>query len=267
MVLGDVVLSVEAATVRVSGTTILDSAELELSAGEVTVIVGPNGAGKSTLLSVASGERKPSEGSVSLMGRDISRIGVRQLARERAFMPQDAAVAFPFTVGEVVSMGRTAWGDTAATTTDVVAGALEMTGLVSLADRAVTTLSGGERQLVAFARVIAQATPVSEGSVVLLDEPTSAMDISHAETTLSMARDLASDGAAVGIVLHDLDAAAAYADKVVIMDSGRVRDVGPVDRVFDSEILSDVYNTPIEVFCHDGRLRVAPERKVAGITA
>lgn len=253
-------LEVRGATVSVGRTTILDDADLELQAGEVTIIIGPNGAGKSTLLAVAAGERRPQTGQVVIGGTDITQLSVKELAKQRAVMPQDTAVAFPFTVREVVAMGRTVWNDTAGTDDRVAMEALELIGLAEFADRPITTLSGGEHQLTAFARVIAQITPVSDGSVVLLDEPTAAMDVAHAEATLTTARHLASEGAAVGIVLHDLDAAAAYADRLVLMSRGRVRSTGEVCDVCLEPLLSEVYGSPIEVYDHDGHLRVAPQR-------
>lgn len=256
------VLTVEGATVSVGRTMILADADLTLTGGEVTIIIGPNGAGKSTLLSVAAGERRAQEGAVTLDGDDLTEMSVRELAKRRAVMPQDTTVAFPFTVREVVAMGRTVRNDSAAGDDRVAMEALGTIGLYSFADRAITTLSGGEHQLVALARVIAQATPVGDDSVVLLDEPTAAMDVAHAEATLTTARLLASQGAAVGIVLHDLDAAAAYADRLVLMSHGRVRSIGTVGEVCLEPLLSEVYGSPIEVYDHDGNIRVAPRRRL-----
>ncbi len=257
-------LIVSGATVRAGGATILRDASVDFESYSVTGIIGPNGAGKSTLLAVAAGERNPDAGTVTLGGEDIAHLSTRHLARRRAVMPQDTSVAFPFTVREVVTMGRTAWGESAAVSDRIAADALEQVGLTEFADRSITTLSGGEHQLVAFARVMVQATPVGPDSIILLDEPTAAMDIAHAETTLATARLLAAQGAAVGVVLHDLDAAAAYADRLVLMEHGRIRRSGSVAEVCRAEELSQAYGTPIEVFHHGGRLRVAPSRVTVG---
>lgn len=252
-------LAVTEATVRIGAATILDAVSIAVPPSSMTVIIGPNGAGKSTLLAVAAGERRPTSGVVRLGGDAITRLSARQLARRRAVMPQDTTVAFPFTVREVVAMGRTAYGDRAENDA-IVDETLSVAELVAFQDRPVNTLSGGEQQRVALARVIAQATPIGEDSVILLDEPTAAMDIAHAEVTLHLARDLARRGAAVVAVLHDLDAAAAYADRVILMDRGRVRQVGTVAEVCTARALTEVYGTPIEVYPRDGRLRVAPAR-------
>ena len=253
-------LAVEHACLTLGRRTILDDVSLELSAGTVTAIIGPNGAGKSTLLAVAAGTLTPSTGTVTIGGHDLRSLSTRALARRRAVMPQDSTVAFPFTVHEVVAMGRTAWPDDPRVAGDIVEEALELTGIAELADRNVMTLSGGERQLTSFARVIVQATPVTADSVILLDEPTAAMDIAHAEATLSVARRLADDGAAVGVVLHDIDAAAAYADRMVLMEHGRIRATGTVRQVCTAALLSSVYATPLEVFEREGDVHVRPVR-------
>ncbi|WP_235934237.1 heme ABC transporter ATP-binding protein [Paramicrobacterium chengjingii] len=248
------------AQVTLEKNLILNDVSLAFRPGVVTAIIGPNGAGKSTLLGVAAGTVKPDAGTVALGGRDIRRLSAKHAARSRAVMPQDTAVAFPFSVREVVVMGRSAWNEHAATSETIAFHALDSAGLLHVAEREITTLSGGEKQRVAFARVIAQATPVTPDSVILLDEPTSAMDIAHAEATLTLARNLAGQGAAVGVVLHDIDAAAAYADHVVLMQDGRVRASGSVSDVCASEVLSEVYGTPIDVFERDGRRHVGPVR-------
>lgn len=244
--------------VRIGSATLLTDAALDLAPGRVTVIIGPNGAGKSTLLSVAAGMRKPDSGTVYLGGEDISHMPAKTAARRRAVMPQNSTVAFPFTVRDVVAMGRTPWGRSPKDE-QIVQEVLEQNGLTPFAHRPVPTLSGGERQRVAFARVMAQATPI-QGQVILLDEPTAAMDIAHAEHTLALVRELAAQGAAVGVVLHDLDAAASYADELVLLDRGQVRLVGPVAEVCDDQVLSEVYRTPIEVIQDGSRVRVGPRR-------
>ncbi|MGO1319786.1 MAG: heme ABC transporter ATP-binding protein [Galactobacter sp.] len=253
-------LEVRRATVEVEGREILSSVSLPLEPGKVTAVIGPNGAGKSTLLSVAASHLRPTSGSVWLGDTEARKVHHAEAARRRAVMPQDSTVAFAFTVQEIVEMGRTPWRKLHTDDEGAVRDALELTGITHLADRDITTLSGGERQRAALARVIAQATPVSDGSVILLDEPTSAMDVAHTEASLVLMRELASRGAAVGVVLHDLDAAASYADRLVLLEHGRVRAVGTPTEVCVPEVLSEVYGTPVEVIHAGGRLRVGPVR-------
>lgn len=252
------ILTAADVTVTAGGTRILNGAHLDLVRGRVTVIIGPNGAGKSTLLNVVAGSLTPDRGTVRLGGENLLRMPAKRAAQRRAVMPQSSFVAFPFTVRDVVAMGRTAWGRSP-TDEQIVEAVLERNGLTDLAGREVPTLSGGERQRVAFARIMAQATPI-DGQVLLLDEPTAAMDIAHAEHTLTLVRELAAQGAAVGVVLHDLDAAASYADDMVLLDGGRVHSHGPVREVCRADDLSRVYRTPIEVIDDGDRLRVSPHR-------
>lgn len=242
----------------VGSKQILTRVDVQLHTGSVTAIIGPNGAGKSTLLSVISGQQKADTGTVLLGGQDLLAMPARQAAQRRAVMPQHTSVAFPFTVRDVVAMGRTPWGRSARDQS-IIDEVLSRNELDAFAAREITTLSGGERQRVAFARVMAQATPI-ENQVILLDEPTAAMDIAHAEHTLGLVRQLAAQGAAVGMVLHDLDAAAAYADDLLLLNQGTVHSYGSVEHVCDAGELSTVYGTPIEVFHSRGRLRVSPSR-------
>ena len=252
-------LTATGVSVAAGGRNILDQVTLDLRPGEVTVVVGPNGAGKSTLLSVLAGDVQPTSGSVRLGGRELRRWKPVEAARERAVMTQESAVSFPFPTCDVVAMGRAAWHRTPRQDDDeeVINSSMAATEVAHLSDRAVTVLSGGERQRAALARVLAQ-----EGSIILLDEPVSAMDIAHQEKTLRTCRSLAAHGAAVVVVLHDLDAAAAYADRVVLLREGRIVRDGSVQEVCTPELLSEVYGTPIEVFRlpGGGRLRVAPTR-------
>lgn len=253
-------LTVTGASVIIDAHAILDDVSLSFRPGEVTAIIGPNGAGKSTLLGVASGTIKPTRGHIRIGSSDLHRLSAKDAARRRAVMPQDVTVAFPFTVREVVAMGRTAWGTSAAANDEIVSETLDLTELRQFADREITTLSGGERQRVALARIIAQSTPIGPESILLLDEPTAAMDISHAETTLRIMQGVAAQGAAVGIVVHDLDAAASYADTIVVMSQGRIEAVGTSAEVCTPELLSAVYRTPINAFTHNGHVRVLPSR-------
>lgn len=202
-----------------------------------------------------------------LFGRPVRRYSPKQAARLRAVMGQHTAVSFPFLAEDVVAMGRTPWRGTPEADHDeaAVATAAEDSDVQHLMDRPVTVLSGGERQRVALARVLAQR-PVSplphRPPVLLLDEPISALDIRHQERCLRLLRRLADEGACVVVVLHDLDAAAAYADQLLVLEAGAVVAAGPPHQVCTPELLSEVYRTPITVMTDDdGRvLRVGPSR-------
>jgi iron complex transport system ATP-binding protein len=171
------------------------------------------------------------------------------MARRRAVLPQSHTVGFPFSAAEVVAMGRAPWQRTpqAGRDDEVIAAAMAATDCTHLAGRSFPSLSGGERARVALARVLAQDT-----ATLLLDEPTAALDLGHQEAVLALAADRAATGAAVVVVLHDLASAAAYADRVAVLDDGRVAATGPPREVLTGELLSRVYRYPVEVLDHPG---------------
>jgi iron complex transport system ATP-binding protein len=239
------------------GRRILHDVTLDVAPGELVALVGPNGAGKTTLLSVMAGDLDPSGGEVLLDGTDVRRWKVAPLARRRAVLPQEQRLAFGFRTVDVVRMGRAPWARLPEEDHDdaVVADALDRTDMRAYAERSFPTLSGGEKARASFARVLAQQT-----SLVLLDEPTAALDIRHSEQVLSQARRLAAEGDAVVAVLHDLTVAAAHADRICVIADGRVRADGPPHEVLDPQVLEDVYGHPVDVISHRGRLVVLPHR-------
>lgn len=239
-------------TVIKQGRTIVNDVSMHARSGEVTGLIGPNGAGKSTLLAALSGDIAVAAGRVEVGGNDVASSSAQELARTRAVMLQDVGVAFSFLVRDVVEMGRHPWG-TSDKDPEIVDAALSTTGMTHLQDREVVTLSGGERARVAFARVLAQQTPV-----VFLDEPTAAMDVRFQEQTMGIVRGLAAQGVAVVVVLHDLQLAARYCDRVVCLKSGEVAATGPVEEVYSNDVLSGVYDWPISVSSMDGRVFVTP---------
>jgi len=218
---GVVRLEAERVTVRPvpGGRAILEDASIQVRAGEIHALVGPNGAGKSTLFGALSGDLAAESGQVRIDGAPLRALRQRDLARRRAVLLQHNAVAFAFTAEQVVRMGRAPWARTPAEAEDddAVIEAMAATEVLPLADRAVSSLSGGERARVALARVLAQRT-----DVLLLDEPTAALDLKHQEDVMRVAGDRAAMGDAVAIVLHDLDAAFAHAHRVTLLSQGRV---------------------------------------------
>nr|WP_245671122.1 heme ABC transporter ATP-binding protein [Nocardia amamiensis] len=256
-----------AVTVRAAGVSVdrqvrrvLDGIDFEAVAGQVVALVGPNGAGKSTLLAALAGELTLAEGIVELDGQPLTHWSTLDMARRRAVLPQTHTVGFPFTAREVVAMGRAPWVRTERRELDdeQIAAAMAATDVEHLAARSFPTLSGGERARVALARVLAQDT-----ATLLLDEPTAALDLGHQEAVLRLATDRAAAGAAVVVVLHDLGIAAAYADRVAVLDSGRIAADGPPREVLTTELLTRVYQHPVEVLDHPvtGAQLVLPVRR------
>ena len=259
-VVGEVALEARRVTVEVGdGRTILRGASVVVRGGEVVALVGPNGAGKSTLVGVLSGDVEPVAGEVVVAGVPLSDWTGAELALRRSVLPQQVGVTFPFTVREVVEMGRAPWvaldGDPDGDA--VVDACLARTDVAHLADRTFPTLSGGERSRAALARVLAQ-----DAGVLLLDEPTAALDLHHQEMVLRLARERATVGVAVVVVLHDLGLAAAHADRIVVLDGGEVVVDGPPAEVLQPTLLSEVYRHPVEVLPHPrtGELIVLPVR-------
>lgn len=245
--------------VRLGSATVLDAVDVDVRHGEVLALVGPNGAGKSTLLGVLSGDLDPVDGKVEVLGTPLSEWRLRDLARERAVLTQEHSVSFPFPVEEVVRMGRSPWRGRVEEDLDddVVADSMATTDVHHLARRSFGALSGGEKGRTSFARVLAQST-----GILMLDEPTAALDLGHQEAVLARARAAADAGAAVVVVLHDLSLAAAWSDRVVLLAQGRVAAEGTPVEVFRGPLLSEVYDYPVEVLPHPttGDLLVLADR-------
>jgi len=239
---------------------VLDDVSLEVRRGEILAIVGPNGSGKTSLVGVLAGDLAADSGEVSVLGRPIAQWRLRELARERAVLTQEQRVAFPFRVREVVRMGRAPWRGRPEEDYDdlEVAAAMETASVGDLAERAFGTLSGGEKGRTSFARLLAQQT-----GVLMLDEPTAALDLGHQEQLLATTHEAARRGAAVAVVLHDLTLAAAWADRILVLEQGRVAAVGAPPEVLDPALLSRVYQHPVEVVRHPqtGDLLVLADRR------
>ncbi|QLD11742.1 heme ABC transporter ATP-binding protein [Microbacterium oleivorans] len=239
-----VVLRARGVSAEVGGRRVLDGIDLELRAGEVLVLVGPNGAGKSTLLAVLAGDRAPHGGSVELDGAVLDAWPVAERARRRSVLTQSNDVSFPFIAHDVVRMGRAPWRRRPEAARDdlAVAEAVVAGEVGHLADRPVTGLSGGERARVAFARSYAQ-----ECRIALLDEPTASLDIRHQHRVLDRTRRRVAAGGAAIVVLHDLGLAAAYGDRIALLEDGRLAAHGTPREVLEPAILTRVYRHPIDV--------------------
>ncbi|WP_097869271.1 heme ABC transporter ATP-binding protein [Streptomyces sp. rh34] len=257
---GSPVVEAVGLSVRLGQRWVLDSVGLAAHAGEVVALVGPNGAGKSTLLAALAADLPAGSGEVRIDGRPAAAWSAPDLALRRSVLPQSAALSFPFPVEDVVRMGRAPWAGTEREVEDdaAVAAAMAATEVTGFAGRPFSALSGGEKARVALARVLAQRAPL-----MLLDEPTAALDLRHQELVLRICRDRAAAGDAVVVVLHDLGLAAAYADRAAVLHEGRIAELGAPDEVFSGELLGEVYRQPVEVFPHPrtGRPLIVPVRR------
>lgn len=238
--------------------SILDQIDLSVEYGEVLALVGPNGAGKSTLLSLLAGDERPARGELLLGDRATHDWSAADLARQRSVLLQRNDVSFPFTVRQVIAMGRDPWVGHATAEADeaAICAAIAATDVEGLLERTFQELSGGERARVSLARVLAQDTPIT-----LLDEPTAALDLRHQEDVLALAADLAGRGRAMVVVLHDLSLAAAYADRIAVLSGGTIAGLGPPDEVLTGDLVETVYRLPVHLRRDpDDHLLVIPQR-------
>ncbi len=237
------VIEASGLTVRAGAATLVDNVTLTIGRGETIALVGPNGAGKSTLLRALSGEIRPTAGNILLRKKALASYGPRDLALERAVLAQSVEVAFPFTVAEVVRMGA---GDRRGTFVDgAIECALRQVDIANLRGRIITTLSGGEQQRAHFARILVQlACGESERGpgLLFLDEPTSSLDLRHQIDLLATVKKCAARGVAVVAVLHDLNLASMFAQRIVMLRSGRVAADGPVAQTITDELLKRVFD-------------------------
>lgn len=226
--------------------TLLADLSLTVQPGEVVALIGPNGAGKSTFLKLLSGDLHPSSGEIHFDGRPLPAIPRWQIAQRRAILPQTSPVPFDFIALEVVEMGRLPHRSTP-TDARIVQLALERTGTAHLRQRMVSTLSGGEMQRIHLARVLAQIwdPPTFGHRWLLLDEPTSSLDLAHQHSVLRLAREFSREGVGVLVVLHDLNLATQYADRLLLLQAGRCLALDTPENVFRQGLFSRVFEMDI----------------------
>lgn len=237
-------------TVRRGSIMALQGVSLELRPRQVFGVLGPNGAGKSTLLATLSGELRPSRGQVLLQGRALSDWPDVERARCLAVLPQSSTLSFAFRVADVVAMGRLPHRTGRNADAIIVAAALAAADAQHLATRSYLELSGGERQRVHLARVMAQLWPGAAGQVLMLDEPTSMLDPAHQHSILKAVRAFAAQGAAALVILHDLNLAARYCDRLLLLRDGQPIMAGPPDKVLRAEPLRAVFGLDVLVQPH-----------------
>ncbi|NYE36675.1 iron complex transport system ATP-binding protein [Nocardioides cavernae] len=242
-------LEVRGATWRAAGRDIVADIDLVCEPGTVTGLLGPNGSGKTTLINLLAGQARPASGGVWVGARDLHGLPSRERARLVGLVEQQASTTLDLTVREVVELGRIPHRrgrlsvlDQSPEDTAVVDDALRFADVLELADRSWQTLSGGERQRTQLARAVAQRP-----AVLLLDEPTNHLDLGHQLDFLTRVRGL---GLTTVAALHDLELAAAYCDRVAVLDAGRLVAAGPVHEVLTSALIADVYGVEATVEPH-----------------
>ena len=252
-------------TISYNDRVAVSNVTLTLVPSEITALVGPNGAGKSTLLRSLNGQVARTSGEVLLDGQPIEKYNRRTIGRRVAVVAQEAELRFPVTVLEFVLGGRFAWGPNSGwgweTETDlrVAAEVLAETELTDLSGRLMNELSGGERQRAVLARALA-----TEASVLLLDEPTANLDLSHQATLLALVRNRCDKRKASSLVVtHDLNLAAQFADRILLMRDGKVVRFGTPEEVLTPQLLNEVFEVEVLVDAHpiSGAPRVTPIRR------
>jgi iron complex transport system ATP-binding protein len=227
--------------------TILKDVTVEVTPGELFIVIGPNGSGKTTLIKALAGLLPIHDGTILFKDLPLKRYKRRDLARQVAYVAQGGAVDHAFTVLEVVLMGRAPYlgmlGIEGKRDLELARQAIAFAGLKPLADRRLNSLSGGERQRALIARAICQ-----QPELILLDEPTSALDLSHQIRIMDlMQRMTAEQGATVVMVSHDINLAAMYADRLLLLVDGRIHACGPPNQVIDATLLAAAYGCPLRV--------------------
>lgn len=242
--------TIDCLDVSFNSARVLKGISFEIQAGEFLGIIGPNGSGKSTLLRAMSGVLPPSSGSVMFNGRKASEMSAREVARLLAVVPQDNPVAFEYTVLEVVLMGRSPYLGRFELERnhdlEIAVEALKRTNILHLADRRIGTLSGGERQRAIIARALVQET-----DILFLDEPTAHLDINYQVEILHLAkRENAEHGKTVVVVLHDLNLAAEFCDRLIMLRDGEVFTSGQPEEVITAENVRKVYGSSVWIRRH-----------------
>lgn len=235
------------------GKEVLQDINLQLLPAQVLGVLGPNGAGKSSLMAALCGELSPSQGEVQLLGRALSAWSGQERARRMAVLPQVSSLGFAFSVAEVVGLGRLPHASGQQRDGEIVEAALRAADAWHLVERSYLALSGGERQRVHLARVLAQLWPGEQGTTLLLDEPTSMLDPLHQHTTLQAVRRVADRGAAVLVILHDLNLAARYCDRILLLEEGRCHSLDTPRQVLQPEALKAVFGIEVLVQPHPER--------------
>ena len=242
-------LEAQGLSFSIAGFSLLRDIDLRVEPGKVTAIIGPNGAGKTSLLRLLTGEQRPTAGNIALSGRPLGDWSLTQLASVMAVLPQSSRLDFPFTAREVVMMGRIPHATGLVRDTAIVDAALAAVDGSYLDKRFYTHMSGGEKQRVQLARVLAQiCEPVTDHArVLILDEPTSSFDLAHQQLTITNMRSFAAQGVGVLVVIHDLNMAARCADQLLVLSCGRIAAFGSPEQVLTATTIKQVFNVDVSI--------------------
>lgn len=246
-------------SVYVGKKALIKNLSLSIEPGKLSVIIGPNGAGKSTTLKVLAGDLSPSEGSVSIGKTPLRKFSFQRLAKRRAVLPQSSHVTFNFNSYDIVAMGRLPYNEPASATAPIIREVAKLTRTEYLMEQQFSTLSGGEKQRVQFARVLAQIWPTeekTENKYLLLDEPTSALDPLYQIEILNIAKWLAREkGFGVLAILHDLNQAMSYADQLYLLKEGRLESSGRPEDILDEKSIYKLWGIQADLV-HQGSNKV-----------
>lgn len=236
----------------VKNRPLLQDVSFRANGGEFWAIVGANGAGKSTLIKLLAKEHVPTSGSISLHGKDLKKYKLKELARHRAVLAQQNSISLGFSVHEIVLMGRYPFYDSQPNRRDleIVDYCLKKVGILELKNRSFPTLSGGEQQRVQLARTLAQIWEVKKG-FILLDEPTTGMDLLHQYETFRLAREMAAKGYGVIAVVHDLNQALQYADRVLMLKKGHCFAQGTPEEVLTERNIQESFGLSVKIVRYD----------------
>jgi iron complex transport system ATP-binding protein len=228
---------------------ILSAIDIRFRKAELTILLGPNGAGKSSLLKAITQEW-PAHGQIRYFGKAAPQWEKTALARHLSVLPQSSSLTFNFTAREVVELGALPLNAPQTMIRSIAEKTMQQTDILHLANRLYPSLSGGEKQRVHLARVLTQLEQSGEDKALLLDEPTSALDLPHQHNTLKLAKSLTRQGASVIAVIHDLNLAAQYADRILIMNQGQLVADGTPWEVLTEATIQEVYHWPVMVISH-----------------
>ncbi|WP_413560389.1 heme ABC transporter ATP-binding protein [Bdellovibrio sp. HCB209] len=246
-------VQVQDVSFKIRDKHLLQNISLSLYPGELVVIIGRNGAGKSTLLKQLTGELTPYAGKIQILDKDLNNHDPKELAQRRAVLAQSTHLSFNYQVLEVVMLGRIPhqrFQKESHRDHEVALRAIKSVGLEGYEERDYLTLSGGEQQRVHLARVLAQLEGPALEKILFLDEPTSSLDIAHQHQVLKIAKEFAKGQHGVLAVLHDLNLASQYADRIVILSDGQVAAMGAPREVLTAKILSEAFHHPVQILEH-----------------